>query len=180
MPHHLDHDVSFNTPPEWLDRSVVVFEAPAPKPLQRSWNVVMTREPIREGDNLRTHADRLLLELARTLAGFDLLESRELELGGQAAMYLRYTCATATGVLEQSVTLAARAGAAGGSLTIFTTTAPIEEAEAARAVFKEILSSVQFGPPRPPKIGVPRASAPTLDLAPLHVPMPGVRSDLRR
>src|SRR5262249_51411780 len=93
MPRYQDKDILFEAPKDWTDRTIVAFTAPldSTKNKETAPNIVMTREPMRDEDTLRTHADRQLLELGRQLKEFDLLESRETELSGLPAIFLRYT-----------------------------------------------------------------------------------------
>ncbi len=177
MPRYQDKDVSFDPPPEWVDRTFVAYTVPydLPKNKESAPNIVMTREPLRATDTLRTHADRQLLELGKQLKDFDLLESRETELGGQQAIYLRYSWVSHIGVLEQSMTLAERPAEQGSSVTTFTTTTTPDEAPRVRPLFNQILQSVKFGAGfAPPPKGAPPPTSPPREDAPL-VPMPGFR-----
>jgi hypothetical protein len=178
MPRHQDKDVSFEAPAEWADRTFVAFTAPpeAAANKESAPNIVMTREPMRPGDTLRTHADRQLLELGKQLKDFDLLESRETELAGQAAIVLRYAWVSHFGALEQSMTLVVRPGESGHSVTTFTTTTTPQDAGRARPLFTQILETVRFesnGAP-PPKASSPTTPTTPQDQPPL-VPMPGFR-----
>ena len=177
MPRHQDKDVSFEAPADWADRTFVAFTAPPEAAANKDSapNIVMTREPMRPGDTLRTHADRQLLELGKQLKDFDLLESRETELSGQPAIVLRYLWVSHIGALEQSMTLVARPTETGNAVTTFTTTTTPQDAARARPFFTQILQTVRFegnGAP-PPKASPPTPTSPQ-DQPPL-VPMPGFR-----
>jgi hypothetical protein len=190
MPLHTDKDASFETPEDWVDRTIVAHSAASSKPRDAAPNFVMTREAMREGDTLRAHADRQLLELGRHLKDFDLLESKETTLGGQPAVFLRYTWMGHLGLLEQTVTIVARVFEHGRLATSFTTTAPSQDASKAKPVFEEILKTVRFdgteaprtspSPPRPP-LGrsplsyEPDEHPPTRSVPAPSVPMPGRR-----
>jgi hypothetical protein len=181
MPRFQDKDVGFEAPKEWMDRTIVAFTAPANK--ENAPNIVMTREPMRDEDTLRTHADRQLLELGRQLQDFDLLESRETQLGGQPAILLRFAWVSHLGDLEQSVTMVERTFDQKRVAMTFTTTSPRAEAQGTRPVFQQILQSVQFdgsagGPPRPP--GPSRPPPPIAEPSAPVVPMPGMRGPSSR
>jgi hypothetical protein len=187
MPQHQDKDVSFETPQNWVDRTIVAYAAPSDdKGREAAPNFVMTRERMREGDSLRSHADRQLLELGRLLKDFDLLESKETVLGGQPAVFLRYTWMGHYGRLSQTVTIVEREHPERGRVAAsFTTTSKTEDAPKTTAVFADILKSVKFdgsgGPavPPPPMSGPPRGGPPMADQGAPVVPMPGVRGGRR-
>jgi hypothetical protein len=185
MPRHQDKDTSFEIPKDWVDKTIVAFAAPTEKARDAAPNFVMAREVIREGDSLRSHADRQLLDLGRHLKDFDLLESKETVCGGQPAVFLRYTWMGHFGRLEQTVTIVERFMEQGRMATSFTTTAPAEDASKTRPVFDELIRTIKFdgaqGPPTgggapPPMSGrssqVPDPAAPV-------VPMPGYRGGRR-
>jgi hypothetical protein len=186
MPRYVGHQISFEPPPEWVDRTIVVFEAPRSgdvqgTPIRQAWKLEMISRPMREGERLRTHADRLLVEAGRELSHFDLQESREVELDGQPAIYIRYECMSVVEVLEQSITLVEAPGSAGRSVAMFKTTAPLAEADAARPVFAQILASIRLGAASPPQ-GVPgrqparTPSALTIEPTAPEIPIPGSRA----
>ena len=186
MPRHQDKDVSFDPPSDWTDRTVVAFTAPpaiSTKPAAAP-NMVMTREDMRAGDTLRTHADRQLIELGKALEDFDLLESRETELGGQPAILLRYTWISQIGQLEQAMTLVQRPGENGPVATVFTTTMTPDDASRARPIFANILQSVRFDagtrPGQGPTTIAPSMPPPRSTEDTPFVPMPGTRGPTSR
>lgn len=183
MPRHQDKDASFETPQNWVDKTIVAYAAPSEKPRDPAPNFVMTREAIREGDSLRSHADRQLLELGRHLKDFDLLESKETQLGGQPAVFLRYTWMGHYGRLEQTVSIVERFMEQGRMATAFTTTAPAQDAAKARPLFDEMLRTVRFdgpqGPPGAPQPPPPASGRPMPDAGAPVVPMPGYRGGRR-
>ena len=182
MPRHQDKDASFETPQTWVDRTIVAYAAPTESEREAAPNFVMTRTAIREGDTLRSHADRQLLELGRHLKDFDLLESKEMVLGGQPAVYMRYTWMGHYGRLEQSVTTVERM-LEQRMATAFTTTAPADVAAQTRPIFDDMLRSVRFEAPQGPVGGPPpmsgRPSLPPEEPGAPVVPMPGYRGGRR-
>lgn len=180
MPRYQDKDFSFQSPADWVDRTIIAHAAPTDARNDSAPNFVTTREAIRQGDSLRMHADRQLLELGRHLKDFDLLESRETTCGGSPAVFLRYTWMGHFGKLEQTVTMVERPNAERGRVAMsLTTTAKADEATKTRALFDEILKSVRFEggppdggapPPAPPRQSGGGYQDPTA--VPL-VPMPG-------
>jgi hypothetical protein len=189
MPRHQDKDAAFDTPADWVDRTIVAYSAPADDTgREAAPNFVMTREPMRDADSLRGHADRQLLELGRHLKGFDLLESKETTLGGAPAIYMHYTWMGHAGRLDQSVTIVERPAPYRAETRVavsFTTTSKAEDAEKMKPVFAEMLKTVRFdqappsdgGPPPPTSRPLPSSALPPTD-APL-VPMPGYRGGRR-
>jgi hypothetical protein len=169
--------VFFEPPSEWQDRTIVAFATPTSDPTAKSApNFVMTQEPMREGDTLRMHADRVLTELARQLQDFEILESEEVTIGGQPANHIRYTWTASFGALNQEMFVIERSVGSGHIATIFTSTSRREEAEATRAVMAGVIKSVHFGEtPAPPHVPTPTASQPLLDTRTPEVPMPGAK-----
>ena len=181
MPRRQDQDTFFETPPEWVDRTIVAYAAPSdPATKEAAPNFVMTREPIRPSDSLRAHTDRQLLELGRHLKDFDLLESSDTSLGGSPAVLLRYTWMSHFGRLEQTVTVVDRPAEKGRVATSFTTTCKFEDAPKLKALFADLLRSVRFDQPPPGGSIPPMPSRPPTanDVVPF-VPMPGQRGDRR-
>jgi hypothetical protein len=187
MPRHQDKDLSFETPDGWVDRTIVAYASPTDEQgREAAPNFVMTREQMREGDSLRSHADRQLLELGRHLKDFDLLESKETQLGGQPAIFLRYTWMGHFGRLLQTVTIVERQHPERGRVAAsFTTTAKSDEALRTNAIFNEILKSVKFdggdgAPPPPPRSSGPESGGRgSIDAGAPVVPMPGFRGGRR-
>jgi hypothetical protein len=178
MPRHHGHAVSFETPPEWDDESVVAFRAPEPlagNPRGGPPNVMMKREVMRPGDTLYVHASRRLLELSRGLRDFDLLEIRKVLVGGQKAHYIRCTSAGDAGRIVQSFAIVEPPQSPGCVLT-FAMTAAQDQAANADPIFAEILAGVTFEPsgPQTMRTPVPEADPPAVD-----VPMPGIRAERR-
>jgi hypothetical protein len=89
MPRYEHPDASFDVPRDWEDRSVVAFAAPA-KPGQTVSNLVMSRDALPPGDDVRRYGDRQLVEMAKRLDGFELHARQELTLGGQPTLELRF------------------------------------------------------------------------------------------
>jgi hypothetical protein len=162
--------MSFDVPEGWTDRTILAFAAPSDDPKDHQPNVVMTREDLAEGDTVRTHADRTLLDMAKNLEGFDILESRETTLGGLRAVHLRFKWKSNAGELEQGMTLCEgppQPGDKGRFATIITTTAQDKALAEVRPYFDRLLSSFQFaraggpppGAPPPPADPIPDGNA---------------------
>jgi hypothetical protein len=177
MPLHKDDAVSFETPPDWEDRSIVAFQAPSPVGEARGVpNVMLTREPMRETDTLRTHAERRLFEVGRSLSNFEVLECRDVEVGGCVAVLMRFAWTTPQGALEQTFTFVEAAQKPRG-VFLFVATSPREQATLTRDIFERLLASVVFphGTRPAASVRVPKG-APAQEEAPLpFIPMPGVR-----
>ena len=172
---HQHKGMTFDLPDRWVDRTVVAFSAPpqADVPKEHLPNVVMTREALAEGDTLRTHADKTLLEMAKQLDGFDILESRETVLAGLRAVHIRFKWTSSFGDLEQGMTMCESPPEpedSGRFATLITTSAHAKVAAQAQPVFEQVLSSFRFTdrgglPPTPG--GVPPAPTPSLPDSPV-------------
>lgn len=171
--------MSFEVPEGWVDRTVLAFAAPpSAGPSEYLPNVVMTREVMAKGDTLRTHADRTLLDMAKQLDGFDILESREAMLDSRRAIYVRFCWKSNMGDLEQDMTMCespAEPGETEMYATIVTTTAHKKVVNEVRPAFNQLLQSIRFSGGRapPPGGGPPPAAAPEPSLP--DSPMFGVR-----
>jgi hypothetical protein len=186
MPRRSEKGLSFESPAHWIDRSLVVLQAPVTEDDERHLpsrapNIVITRERVAEGDTLRMRAERALTEYGKQLECFHLLESTTTELGGEPALYMRFAWLSAVGQLEQSITLVSRKEADGEHVvTTFTTSTPRDTAATSRQVFAEILASVAFEDPtsseprpRPSRI-VPRIEPHVSEMPEIpEIPMPG-------
>ena len=174
---HQHKNMAFDLPDRWVDRTVVAFSAPAQPdiPKEHLPNVVMTREALAEGDTLRTHADKTLLEMAKQLDGFDILESRETVLGGLRAVHIRFKWISSFGELEQGMTMCEsppEPDDTGRFATLVTTSAHAKVAAQAKPVFEQVLGSFRFSRPTgslPPSGGSlpPAPPAPSLPDSPV-------------
>ncbi len=177
--------LTFAPPSGWLDRTVVAYTSPAESTKPLAPSIVITREPVRPGDTLRLHGNRQLMELEAQLEHFDLVESREAELGGFPALFYRYTWVSHVGALEQTMTLALSMHDGDSVMTTVTTTAARGDARDADAAFAGMLATMRFddpGSPEPARISTivpaPAAVASMADLP--SFPMPGVGRGARR
>lgn len=92
--------VAFEAPKNWDDKTIVAFAAPA-TPGKFSANVVMTKDTLKPGESLRSYADRQIMELARRLEGFDLIESGERTVAGLPALEYRFSWTSEHAELHQ-------------------------------------------------------------------------------
>jgi hypothetical protein len=181
MPRYDHNGIAFDTPEDWIDRTIVAFGAPVEKPgSPNAPNIVMTQEMMRDGDTLRMQADRQLMDLAKHLHDFDILESRQTTVGGLPAIHMRFSWVSQLGGLEQSYTLVERAVAAGRMVVVFTGTVRTEDAAKLRPVFSKVLESVRFSPVgAPPMAHAAAANASNPSSSEPVIPMPGTRRDHR-
>ncbi|AUX27741.1 uncharacterized protein SOCEGT47_083390 [Sorangium cellulosum] len=142
MPRYEHSDVSFDVPRDWEDRSVVAFSAPARAAQAMAANLVMTRDTLAAGEDIRRYGDRQLVEVARRLDGFQLHARQEIAVDGQPALELRFAWRGQGGPLEQRLVFVA--GRKPAVLT-FTATMPKSEAARLNPVFDRILASVKLG-----------------------------------
>jgi len=171
---------SFEPPEGWQDRAILAFVAP-PQPGESTVpNVVLAREPRREGDTLHTHVQRQLLALANELDELDMLESEECVVGGRRALRTRCMWRGHDGAVDQTVV---HVEPEEGERTVMslTCTSSMASSSAVWPVFDRLLASLQ-PMARPPAMTV---ATPVPPSAPREVgaepgapmfPMPGVRA----
>jgi hypothetical protein len=126
-------------PPGWVNCTVVA----ARSPYDTSASVTATKEPLGDGETLRMRQDWQLREFGRTLAEFDLLESRETTLAARPALQVRFRWVSDVGPVEQSLTMVEGADTLGRHVVTIATSASREGAAAARAVFARVLGSAR-------------------------------------
>jgi hypothetical protein len=134
-------DVLFDVPDSWLDRTVTAFSAPL-KPNQRiAPNIVLTRDLAGDREDAAKYADRQLVELARNLAGFDLEERRQVQVGGLPGVELLFTWSGQNGTIRQKQTFVLTKGR---KLLTFVATAAKDDFAAMEPQFAAILASTKF------------------------------------
>lgn len=146
-----NEDVTFEAPSGWEDKTIVAFAAPA-QPGKFSPNVVMTKDAMKPGESLRSYADRQIMELARRLEGFDLLESGEREIGGIHALEYRFAWRSEHAELHQHTVMCAP----GAQVLTFTGTATHADEAALDDAMEQLLATITF----PRAAPVPAAPAP--------------------
>jgi hypothetical protein len=141
-----------------------------------SGNIVVTHEPRRAGEPLRTHVIRRLIDYSRDVTDFTLVELAELTVAERPAVRAHITWMSERGVLEQIMVYV---DGSEGRCVSFTCSmfAAFESARACTlAAFRQMLASVALAPrvssePPPPR-------EPDLTLG--NVPMPGTTAARRR
>ncbi len=132
----------FEAPEGWQDRTVAAFFAPAAPGEAVAPNVVVTREPRRDGDKLRTHVQRQMLVLSNILEGFDILESEEIVVAGRRAMQTRCVWKAGEATIEQTVVHVEPDEFEPTVLTV-TCTSSIEAASSVWPVFERLVGSLK-------------------------------------
>jgi hypothetical protein len=184
MPRYEDHDVTFESPDDWEDRSIVAHIG-YPDDKGATPNVMITREPMKEGETLSEYRDRQIVDLAQQLKDFEIYESRDARVDGNPAISLRYTLDSPEGTIEQTLTMVERALPDGKRMVFsFATSTPATSVSTARKLLEDVLKTVRFGSP-PPGGAPPPPSMPPMvpsssggagqggDMP--YVPMPGQR-----
>lgn len=131
--------VAFEAPESWEDKTIVAFAAP-PTPGKFSPNVVMTKEALKSGESLRSYADRQIMELARRLEGFDLIESGERTVGGLNALEYRFSWTSEHAELHQHTVMVAPKD----QVLTFTGTATHEDDASLDEAMVHLLSTISF------------------------------------
>ena len=139
MAGYRNEQVVFEAPEGWEDKTIVAFAAPA-TPGKFSPNVVMTKDVLKPGETLRSYADRQIMELARRLEGFDLIESGERVVGGVNALEYRFSWTSEHAELHQHTVMLAPEG----QVMTFTGTATHDEDENLDKAMEALLATVSF------------------------------------
>jgi hypothetical protein len=135
-----DQLVSFDTPSDWSDKSLVSFSAPTQSsPLAP--NVVMTKDrlapPLRD---LESYADHQLVQLARQLEGLDLEERARTRVSGCDAIALRFSWKGPAGVIAQQLIMVQH----GQTIVSFATSTMKADAETQAPLFAQIVASIRL------------------------------------
>ena len=148
----------FEAPEGWEDRTIAAFFAPAQPGEVIAPNVVVTREPRRDGDRLRTHVQRQLLVLAAALEGFDILESEEIVVAGRHAMQTRVLWTAQNATIEQTMVHLDPADGDTSVMTV-TCTSSLDAAASIWPVFERLVASLQPAAQRSPSGSYAQANA---------------------
>lgn len=148
-------EVTFEAPSGWEDKTIVAFAAPA-QPGKFSPNVVMTKDALKPGESLRSYADRQIMELARRLEGFDLLESGERDLGGLPALEYRFAWRSEHAELHQHTVMCAVAD----RVLTFTGTATHDDEATLDDAMEQLLATITFPKASPAPFTPPAPAAP--------------------
>lgn len=142
MPQQGYKNITIDVPQEWQDKTVLAFAAPPRAGKVAQPNVVVTRDSLPVGQSIRTYGAKQLAELAKALREFELLDSREVNVGGLAGVEYRFTWEGDAGPIFQRMLLAPLQD----TVVTVTASAPKAEATTSAEVFDKILASVSFGP----------------------------------
>ncbi|MBI4701653.1 MAG: DcrB-related protein, partial [Deltaproteobacteria bacterium] len=141
MPRYRDHQMSFDVPRDWEDRSLVAFSAPLGPGQKAAPNLVLTRDRLPEDLDLDGYADRQLDALEERLDELEILERERIEVGGQPAVRARFVSSGSAGPFEQWLTMIQLPERVVASLTM---SVPEAEADRMAPLFEHILSSVRL------------------------------------
>jgi hypothetical protein len=190
MPHHTYGSLSFQPPPAWRDRTLVTFVAPEAAGPGRP-NIVVTGDARLPGETLHALVHRRTNEEAK-LPGFTVIEVRQTEVGGRAAVRTRFHARRGALVIDCivvyvdppsgsdviTITCSCAAGPARGWITVLDAmlaSVTFDASAAAGDSDSEPVPDtlpVRLSPtPPPPRIGAP-------PLPPSIIPMPGMRARL--
>jgi hypothetical protein len=137
-----DQILSFETPSDWNDRSLVTFSAPAAaSPLAP--NIVMTKDRItpRFAD-VESYADHQLVQLARQLEGLDLEERARTRISGCDAVALRFSWKGPAGLVAQRLVMVQH----GHTIVSFALTSMKGDAEDQAPLFAQIVATIRLRP----------------------------------
>jgi hypothetical protein len=141
MPRHEQRDISFDVPRHWDDKTIVAYAAPPQAGQAIAANLVMTRDALKDGENLAQYADRQLAELAKRVDAFELIRREDLTLGGAPAVSVRFAARAAGGPLEQRLVVVEGRRR---SVYCFTATTAKADADQNNPLFDRILGTIRF------------------------------------
>ena len=141
MARYEQRDFFFEAPDGWHDRTVVAIVAPAKLGKTIPSTFVVTHEVLRQGEQLNTFAMRQLGQLAKTLDDFELMETRDVNVGGVPAVQSLFSSLANNGPLVQRVTFVA---VNSSSVLAFTATMSPGDVAEMTPVFDRLLSTVGF------------------------------------
>lgn len=137
LPYHIN-EAELDLPDEWSDKSVNIFSsgASAKAPL----TLVISRDEMKEGQELADFADEKLAELSPQLSQFKLIDKRQVEVAGDVALDAEFTWRSNQGLMHQRQTYVCL----GRRVLVFTATAPRELREQHRREVDAVLASLKF------------------------------------
>ena len=110
-----DEGVSFEPPPGWLETTIVTVQKPtkafapaaAPEPGgamagPEVCSLAMHKELLAEGESVRLHTQRRMIELAEKLEEFEYVATRDWEIDGRPAVVVNFAWTSPLGRLLQS------------------------------------------------------------------------------
>ena len=86
MPRYQDTLVSFDVPRDWENRSIIAFAAPPQPGGAGVANLVITRDRLRDEEELLDYAERHVDELEASIDGFALLDHERQWANGDEGM----------------------------------------------------------------------------------------------
>jgi hypothetical protein len=107
-------------------------------------SVKMWREPLSEGSTLRQHANRMIVQLARELTGFDLMDNEDVVVAERPAVRLRCKFKSRWGPVEQTRVMVDPASDPEPMVTVFFLASRPEDAKKSREILDEVLKTVKF------------------------------------
>jgi len=141
MPRHEDPLVSFDVPRQWDNKTIIAYSAPSVDGADATANLVMTRDRLRDDEDLRAYADRHLEQLAKRMPGFALVGSGDDPVDDRPAISASFSSDTRDGGLTQRLVMVLLPDRVVAS---FTLTSPRKDMGQLAPLFERILSTVKF------------------------------------
>jgi hypothetical protein len=136
-------NVTFERPARWRGATTACFFAPTSSAGAPSPSITVWQEPLSEGESLMVHAHHALLRLAREVSGFELAGTGDAVVGGRAAYVLHFRYAEGDARSEQTMVMVDPVEG-DRALTVFSTAARADRADASRRQLFDLLKSVAF------------------------------------
>lgn len=140
MPTARHADFQLDVPDDWVDRTVVVWSAPATA-AEVPPNVVVAYDRPRSGEDLRAYATRQVADLARTAQQFRLDLRRDVTFAGRPAVEVVFEWMAPPGVMRQRQLFSLLSD---GRVTSVASTARASDFAVAEATFGRILASFRW------------------------------------
>ena len=137
---HADPTLAFQVPADWVDRSIVVYSAPAGSAAVPP-NFVVAYDRPATGETLGTYATRQVAELTRTAQQFQLDLRRDTTFAGRAAVELVFRWAAGPGTMQQRQLFSLLAD---GRVASVACTAAADDFPLADEAFGDILKSFRW------------------------------------
>lgn len=134
-------ELSFEMPEGWDAKTVIGFEGPKTDGRSHGPNVMLVQQPLRASESLTTFAAKKLASLASSLSGFELLERRDLVVGGVRAVQLHFKWDSAEGPMTQRMTMLTRSSVI---LSVAATGADGDQSKCSAALH-HVLSTLDVG-----------------------------------
>jgi hypothetical protein len=136
-------DFSFEVPPDWVDRTMIAWSAPARPGDRVAPNVVVAYDALQHGEDLAGYVNRQLKQLMEKARKFHLDLRQDTNLAGRPAIEVMFHWDSTTGTLKQRQIYTLLSD---GRAATFVHTAAAANFEKAEPHFTEMMKSFAWSP----------------------------------